>query len=80
VFKDKFRNKSHTISSTSSNFRPLTSGRKKNTQTAVIKAEGNQIKPYRGPQFKDRGLIKYGAVNWVSHAKKNPMAAERPKV
>lgn len=47
-----------TISSTSSNFLPFASGKKKNTQTAAITLLGNQINPYRGPQFKAEGLMK----------------------
>ena len=60
--------------------RPLVSGRKKKTQRAPMTHEGNQMYPYRGPQFKDSGLIKYGAVKVVIHAPRKPMAAARPKV
>jgi hypothetical protein len=47
---------------------------------AAIVADGNQMYPYRGPQLRESGLMKYGAVKVVNQAKKKPTAAARPKV
>lgn len=39
-----------------------------------------QMYPYRGPQFSDEGLIKYGAVNVASHAERNAIDVASPNV